>query len=209
MKSCDGFVQSSGYLRAKQCERFPKRVRSKFSVTCLGTLPASSSACEMCLVSSLEPQTATSTSHVNCNPYSFHFPSLEMFGNLCPLIFFLEKLNEYPWVGLCVFVCLFVYNQATQPGIPSKCLAFTDFNEFLLYVQFIEADLRQKLEHAKEISDEAKGTLKDFRTQSTQVEKFINDVTTWLTKLEESLANCAQTETCEGLKKVKVGNKLS
>lgn len=41
------------------------------------------------------------------------------------------------------------------------------------------------------------------------MEKFINDVTTWLAKLEESLVACAQTETCEGLKKVKVGNQLS
>lgn len=40
------------------------------------------------------------------------------------------------------------------------------------------------------------------------MEKFINDITTWLTKLEESLMNFAQTETCEGLKKVKVGHKL-
>ncbi|XP_016071417.1 PREDICTED: nesprin-1 [Miniopterus natalensis] len=70
-------------------------------------------------------------------------------------------------------------------------------------LQFIEADLRQKLEHAKEITEEAKGTLKDFRAQSTQVENFVNDITAWLTKLEESLENCAQTETCEGLKKVK------
>ena len=67
--------------------------------------------------------------------------------------------------------------------------------------QFIEADLRQKLEHAKEITEEAKGTLKEFTTQSAQVEKFINDTATWLTKLEESLMNCAQTETCEALKK--------
>ncbi|XP_021548914.1 nesprin-1-like [Neomonachus schauinslandi] len=70
-------------------------------------------------------------------------------------------------------------------------------------LQFIEADLRQKLEHAKEITEEAKGTLKDFTAQSTQVEKFISDITSWLTKVEESLKNCAQTETWEGLKKVK------
>lgn len=78
-----------------------------------------------------------------------------------------------------------------------------------LVIQFIEADLRQKLEHAKEITEVAKGTLKDFTAQSTQVEKFINDITTWLAKVEELLMNCAQTDTCEGLKKVKVGNKLS
>lgn len=41
------------------------------------------------------------------------------------------------------------------------------------------------------------------------MEKFINDTASWLTKLEESLMNCAQTETCEGLKKVKVSHKLS
>lgn len=76
-------------------------------------------------------------------------------------------------------------------------------------LQFIEADLRQRLEHAKELTEEAKGTLKDFTAQSTQVEKFVNDVTTWLAKLEESLMNCALTETCEGLKKVKVRNKLT
>uniref|UniRef100_A0A480VEC9 Nesprin-1 isoform X8 n=1 Tax=Sus scrofa TaxID=9823 RepID=A0A480VEC9_PIG len=70
-------------------------------------------------------------------------------------------------------------------------------------LQFIEADLRQKLEHAKEITEEAKGTLKAFTAQSAQVEKFISDIATWLTKLEDSLMNCAQTETCEGLRKVK------
>ncbi|XP_037056262.1 nesprin-1 isoform X2 [Peromyscus leucopus] len=70
-------------------------------------------------------------------------------------------------------------------------------------LQFIEADLRQKLEHAKEITEEAKGTLKDFTAQSTQVERFVKDITTWLTNVEESLTRCAQTATCEGLKKVK------
>ncbi|KAF7487433.1 Hypothetical predicted protein [Marmota monax] len=70
-------------------------------------------------------------------------------------------------------------------------------------LQFIEADLRQKLEHAKEITEEAKGTLKDFTAQSTQVEKFIDDITAWLARVEESLRSCAQAETCEGLRKVK------
>ncbi|XP_055471872.1 nesprin-1 isoform X4 [Psammomys obesus] len=70
-------------------------------------------------------------------------------------------------------------------------------------LQFIEADLRQTLEHAKELTEEAKGTLKDFTTQSTQVERFVKDITTWLISVEESLARCAQTKTCEGLKKVK------
>lgn len=59
------------------------------------------------------------------------------------------------------------------------------------------------------MTEEAKGTLKDFTAQSTQVETFINDLTTWLVKLEGSLMNCAQTETCEGLRKVKVGDKLT
>ncbi|KAM5166613.1 nesprin-1 isoform 3-T3 [Callospermophilus lateralis] len=70
-------------------------------------------------------------------------------------------------------------------------------------LQFIEADLRQKLEHAKEITEEAKGTLKDFTAHSTQVEKFIDDITAWLARVEESLRSCAQAETCEGLRKVK------
>ncbi|XP_038195664.1 nesprin-1 isoform X2 [Arvicola amphibius] len=70
-------------------------------------------------------------------------------------------------------------------------------------LQFIEADLRQKLEHAKETTEEAKGTLKDFTAQSTQVERFVKDITAWLINVEESLARCAQTGTCEGLKKVK------
>nr|XP_021512699.1 nesprin-1-like [Meriones unguiculatus] len=70
-------------------------------------------------------------------------------------------------------------------------------------LQFIEADLRQTLEHARELTEEAKGTLKDFTTQSTQVERFVKDITTWLINVEESLTRCAQTKTCEGLKKVK------
>lgn len=94
-------------------------------------------------------------------------------------------------------------------GVPSRArLLFTDFNELLRYVQFIEADLRQRLEHAKEVTEEAKGTLKAFTAQSTQVGTFIRDATTWLAKLEESLMSGAQTATCEGLKKVKVGNIL-
>ncbi|XP_045150652.1 nesprin-1 [Echinops telfairi] len=70
-------------------------------------------------------------------------------------------------------------------------------------LQFIEADLRQKLEHAKEITEVAKGTLKDFTAQTTQVERFIREITAWLAKLEESLQSCVQADTCEGLKKVK------
>lgn len=65
------------------------------------------------------------------------------------------------------------------------------------------------MEHTKELTEEAKETLKDYTTQSAQVEKFMKDMTSWLTKVEESLMNSAQTETCEGLKKVKVRNKLS
>lgn len=41
------------------------------------------------------------------------------------------------------------------------------------------------------------------------MEKCINDMTSWLAKVEESLMNCAQTKTWEGLRKVKVGNHLS
>nr|XP_045014662.1 nesprin-1 isoform X2 [Jaculus jaculus] len=70
-------------------------------------------------------------------------------------------------------------------------------------LQFIEADLRQKLEHAKETTEEAKGTLRDFTAQSSQVERFISDLTAWLATVEEALASCARAETCEGLRKVK------
>lgn len=41
------------------------------------------------------------------------------------------------------------------------------------------------------------------------MEKFINDMTSWLAKVEESLMNCAQAKTWEGLRKAKVGNQLS
>ncbi|XP_038626046.1 nesprin-1 isoform X2 [Tachyglossus aculeatus] len=70
-------------------------------------------------------------------------------------------------------------------------------------LQFIEADLRQKLEHAKEMSEIAKGTLKDFRAQTTQLEKCIHDTTAWLTKIEDTLLCCVQTPNCEGLKKMR------
>lgn len=91
----------------------------------------------------------------------------------------------------------------------SVLLVSTNFNKIMPYIQFIEADLRQKLEHAKEVTEEAKGTLKDFTAQSINVEKFINDRTEWLMKVEESLMSCAQAKTCKGLKKVKVGAGLS
>ncbi|KAM9000867.1 nesprin-1 isoform 8-T9 [Sarcophilus harrisii] len=70
-------------------------------------------------------------------------------------------------------------------------------------LQFIETGLRQKLEHAKEVTEMAKGTLKDFNEQKMQLEKFIHEVESWLTKIEETLLNCAQTQNCESLKKVK------
>ncbi|XP_074043952.1 nesprin-1 isoform X5 [Macrotis lagotis] len=70
-------------------------------------------------------------------------------------------------------------------------------------LQFIETDLTQKLEHAKEVTEIAKGTLKDFTAQKMKLEKFIHEVETWLAKIEESLLNCAQTQNCESLKKIK------
>lgn len=35
------------------------------------------------------------------------------------------------------------------------------------------------------------------------MERFVKDITAWLINVEESLTRCAQTETCEGLKKAK------
>ncbi|XP_010119459.1 PREDICTED: nesprin-1-like, partial [Chlamydotis macqueenii] len=70
-------------------------------------------------------------------------------------------------------------------------------------LQFIESDLRQKLEHAKEMSETAKETLKDFSTQKMQLQKFIDQMTDWLTKVEETLLSCAHSLDPEALNKVK------
>ncbi|KFQ93584.1 Nesprin-1, partial [Nipponia nippon] len=70
-------------------------------------------------------------------------------------------------------------------------------------LQFIESDLRQKLEHAKEMSETAKETLKDFSTQKMQLQKFIDQMTDWLTKVEETLLSCARNLDPEALNKVK------
>ncbi|KAM6126873.1 nesprin-1-like [Pterocles gutturalis] len=70
-------------------------------------------------------------------------------------------------------------------------------------LQFIESDLRQKLEHAKEMSETAKETLKDFSTQKMQLQKCIDQMTDWLTKAEETVLSCARNLDPEALNKVK------
>ncbi|KAF2974410.1 hypothetical protein EK904_009970 [Melospiza melodia maxima] len=69
--------------------------------------------------------------------------------------------------------------------------------------QFIESDLRQKLDHAKEISETAKETLKDFSTQKMQLQKLIGQMTDWLTQVEETLLSCARNLDPEALNKLK------
>ncbi|CAI9612036.1 unnamed protein product, partial [Staurois parvus] len=70
-------------------------------------------------------------------------------------------------------------------------------------LQFMEADLRQKLEHAKEISHVAKGTLNDFSLQKMQLETFIDQMTNWLNKVEESVLKYTNSQEPEDLKKLK------
>ncbi|NWI93355.1 SYNE1 protein, partial [Pitta sordida] len=70
-------------------------------------------------------------------------------------------------------------------------------------LQFIESDLRQKLEHAKGMSETAKETLKDFSTQKMQLQKLIGQMTDWLTEVEEMLLNSAHKLDPEVLNKVK------
>lgn len=61
------------------------------------------------------------------------------------------------------------------------------------------------MEHAKEMSETAKETLKDFSTQKMQLQKLIDQMTDWLTKVEETLLSCARNLDPEALNKVKVG----
>lgn len=51
----------------------------------------------------------------------------------------------------------------------------------------------------------AKETLKDFSTQKMQLQKFIDQMTDWLTKVEQTLLSCAHNLNPEALNKVKVG----
>lgn len=60
------------------------------------------------------------------------------------------------------------------------------------------------MEHAKEMSETAKETLKDFSTQKMQLQKLIDQITDWLTKVEETLLSCAHNLDPEALNKVKV-----
>jgi len=54
------------------------------------------------------------------------------------------------------------------------------------------------------MSETAKETLKDFSTQKMQLQKFIDRMTDWLTKVEETLLSCARNLDPEALNKVKV-----
>lgn len=65
--------------------------------------------------------------------------------------------------------------------------------------------MRQKLEHTKEMLETAKETLKDFSTQKMELQKFIDQMTEWLAKVEETLLSCARNLDPETLNKVKVG----
>lgn len=60
------------------------------------------------------------------------------------------------------------------------------------------------MEHAKEMSETAKETLKDFSTQKMQLQKFIDQMTDWLTEVEETLLSCAHSLDPKALNKVKV-----
>ncbi|XP_060128741.1 nesprin-1 isoform X4 [Zootoca vivipara] len=70
-------------------------------------------------------------------------------------------------------------------------------------LQFLEADLRKKLVHTKEMSEIAKETLKDFSSQKMQLHNFVNQMGKWLTKMEESLLSCAHSQDLSGLSTVK------
>ncbi|XP_063773938.1 nesprin-1 isoform X14 [Pseudophryne corroboree] len=70
-------------------------------------------------------------------------------------------------------------------------------------LQFMEVALRQKLEHAKEVSQVANGTLNDFNTQKMQLETFIDQMTDWLNKVEESILKFTNSQEPDDLKKLK------
>lgn len=60
------------------------------------------------------------------------------------------------------------------------------------------------MDHAKEISETARETLKDFSTQKMQLQKLIGQMTDWLTQVEETLLSCARNLDPEALNKLKV-----
>lgn len=61
------------------------------------------------------------------------------------------------------------------------------------------------MEHAKEMLQTAKETLKDFSTRKMELQRFIDQMTDWLAKVEETLLSCARNLDSEALNKVKVG----
>ncbi|XP_075718991.1 nesprin-1 isoform X3 [Rhinoderma darwinii] len=70
-------------------------------------------------------------------------------------------------------------------------------------LQFMAADLKQKLDHAKEVSQVAKGTLHDFSTQKMQLETFIDQMTGWLNKVDESVLKYENSREPGDMKKLK------
>ncbi|RXM34120.1 Nesprin-1 [Acipenser ruthenus] len=70
-------------------------------------------------------------------------------------------------------------------------------------LQVIEADLRKKINHAQEMSEVARGTLRDFRSQKQQLESFISQMTSWLSNVEQSLTSSSHSTDPEDLRKVK------
>lgn len=54
------------------------------------------------------------------------------------------------------------------------------------------------------MSETAKETLEDFNTQKMQLQKFIDQMTDWLTEVEETLLRCARNLDPDALNKVKV-----
>ncbi|GCB83760.1 hypothetical protein scyTo_0024250, partial [Scyliorhinus torazame] len=67
----------------------------------------------------------------------------------------------------------------------------------------IEAESRKKLDHAQEVSEAAKETLRDFCSQKSQMESYIEKLSDWLCTVEQSLSAHSDSRDTEGLRKVK------
>lgn len=70
--------------------------------------------------------------------------------------------------------------------------------------QVLEADLRKKLDHAHELGEQAKGTVKEFRSQKQELEDFISQGTERLKEVEESLSALPHGPDPEEICRVKV-----
>ncbi|KAH0622390.1 hypothetical protein JD844_024656, partial [Phrynosoma platyrhinos] len=75
--------------------------------------------------------------------------------------------------------------------------------ELPMNLQFLEADLRKKMVHAKEMCEMAKETIKNYNFQTRQLHNFVTQMEDWLTKMEESLLSCAHSQDPSGLSTVK------